>query len=251
MSWSTKKRLQILTVFAVFLAVIIGLFSFFIFYKSPTCFDGKQNGDEVGIDCGGSCQYLCQNQAENPIIKWQRTFRLSEGVWSSLAYIENPNKEISTKNVHYVFKVYDSENILIYEKKGETSIPPGKSFAVFENGIGVGERIPSRTIFEFTENPKWTRNASQEPELAISRQDLSQVSSKPRLDVAVLNKGKSSVSNVELTAIIYDKNGNVIGASRTIVDSINGGETAEAVFTWPEPFFGEPFRTEMIYITPK
>ena len=29
---------------------------------APTCFDKLQNGQETGIDCGGTCQLKCNNQ---------------------------------------------------------------------------------------------------------------------------------------------------------------------------------------------
>jgi hypothetical protein len=33
----------------------------------PTCMDGKQNGDETGVDCGGSCQYCVRASSCGPI----------------------------------------------------------------------------------------------------------------------------------------------------------------------------------------
>jgi hypothetical protein len=42
----------------------------FIFAKqgiAPTCTDGIQNGDETGIDCGGSCPNICLAQIDLPV----------------------------------------------------------------------------------------------------------------------------------------------------------------------------------------
>jgi len=33
---------------------------------SPTCTDGVQNGDETGVDCGGSCPNTCSNVVTVP-----------------------------------------------------------------------------------------------------------------------------------------------------------------------------------------
>jgi Mg-chelatase subunit ChlD len=51
-----------------------------------------------------------------------------------------------------------------------------------------------------------------------------------------VNKSLQDVSNIEVTAIVYDGNNNAVAASRTYVNTVKKGETAQAVFTWPQPF---------------
>ena len=88
-----------------------------IFYDKPTCFDGKQNQDESGVDCGGVCEKVCSFQAVKPNIIWSRSFKVSEGIYNAIAYIENPNIRAEAFAVPYVFKIFDERNILISEKK--------------------------------------------------------------------------------------------------------------------------------------
>jgi len=40
-------------------------------HPMPSCYDGLQNGDEKGIDCGGSCEIICIESAQtlNPFVK--------------------------------------------------------------------------------------------------------------------------------------------------------------------------------------
>ena len=52
----------------VVLAGIIFSIFWSVFYRAPTCNDRVQNGDEKGIDCGGSCKNLCTSDALTPVV---------------------------------------------------------------------------------------------------------------------------------------------------------------------------------------
>jgi hypothetical protein len=72
MSWGTKRRNLILFTLFLFIFIPVSFISFLIFYNPPSCFDLKQNGGEQGIDCGGTCQLVCTNQAFEPVVLWER-----------------------------------------------------------------------------------------------------------------------------------------------------------------------------------
>ena len=61
------------------------------FHKTPTCFDGVKNQNEKGLDCGGVCTRICSGDISTPIVMWQRVFQVTPGVYSAVAYIQNPN----------------------------------------------------------------------------------------------------------------------------------------------------------------
>ena len=46
----------------------------------PTCYDGIQNGDEEGVDCGGSCPNKCTDGS--PGMEWNKTFGGSGWDWA-------------------------------------------------------------------------------------------------------------------------------------------------------------------------
>ena len=104
----------------------------------PLCTDGKQNGDERGIDCGGACALFCARDAQKPIVHWARAFKVSNGIYDTVAYVENPNKEAGVKNALYTFKTYDAENILITETIGKTFLLPGEAFPIFSPAVRTG-----------------------------------------------------------------------------------------------------------------
>ncbi|MDP6250283.1 MAG: hypothetical protein QGH26_05690, partial [Candidatus Pacebacteria bacterium] len=59
MSWSSKNRSIYLGGLILILVIVFALPVYNIFNKEPTCFDGKQNSNERGVDCGGGCEKIC------------------------------------------------------------------------------------------------------------------------------------------------------------------------------------------------
>ena len=132
-SWSTRRKsLYIIGTMLVFLFAL-ALPVWFVTYKAPSCTDGLKNQGELGIDCGGPCSLLCKAHALDPIVRWQRAFKVKDGVYNALAYVENPNLDSGVRKISYRFKLYDSGNLLIYERQGSTFIPPKKIFGIHSN----------------------------------------------------------------------------------------------------------------------
>jgi len=235
-SWSVKRKLSYLAVFIAFIIVLVGVPLFFIWYEKPSCFDEQKNGDEAGVDCGGSCQLLCSFEAIDLNILWARSFKVTPGVYSITAYIENPNINSEARNVSYVFNLYDNTNTLIATRQGNAFIPKHRIFAVFEPNIQIVGKVPTRTTFEFTEIPKWYKDTSIPPEIAVYRKSLSNEGILPRIDGTIENRSPGTVLNVEVIALVFDGEDNAIGASRTYIDSLMRGQSADVVFTWPLPF---------------
>lgn len=246
-SWSTKRQLTVIAIITAFVLFLIALPTFLVVYEAPTCVDGKQNQGEFGVDCGGPCALLCEAEALQPIVRWQRVFPVTSGVFNAVAYIENPNLDSTAKDVPYRFRIYDAENVLVYEREGRAYIPPRKVFGIFEDGFLAGERTPVRALFEFTEQPVWVKTDYKEPDLRFLSRTLSEERTAPRLDAVLENRTLERILNIEVVAIVYDGAGNAIGASRTIVDSLPKSGTHSLVFTWPRPFSGAPSKTELLY----
>ena len=139
MTWAQRKKItyivSVLFIFAIILAVI--LFSFF--NKKPTCFDGIQNQGEKGIDCGGPCNVLCRSDYFNPIIAWGPRWEKvpNNGTYNFLTYIQNPNAQAGAYNAPYDFRVYDNDNVLLYQKTDMAFIPPNSNFVIFEDDFTV------------------------------------------------------------------------------------------------------------------
>lgn len=234
--WAIKRRMVYGGIVSVFVLFFIFVIFLNVFYQAPTCYDSVKNGDETGVDCGGSCDILCTNDALDPIVLWAKTFSISGDVYNAVAYVENPNINSENQKATYQFKIYDSDNRLITTKQGETSIPKNKKFAVFETGIILKNAKPKTTDFEFTSFGPWQKDITREPGVSLEYSTITSTSTTPTLTGKIYNKSLQDIPEIELVVLVSDSRGNTIATSRTYADNLARNSSQDFVFTWPQPF---------------
>ncbi len=245
--WSTKRRLAYGGIFAFILLLLASWVFFGLFYKNPTCTDRVMNGDEKGVDCGGSCRSLCTSDALSPAVIWSEIFHISGDVYNAVAYIENPNLNSKNSKATYQFRLFDAENKLITVQEGEVSIPKGKKFAIFETGLVFKNSKPVSADFKFLTFSTWERDTTVEPTVNLSYGTVSTPTTTPRITGTISNTSLSTIEEVELVAFVLDSNQNVIAASRTFIDDLERNAPQDFVFTWQRPFEREVAVTTVIY----
>lgn len=238
-SWSLKRRVTYISIVLGFFAIILGWFLFVSFYEPATCFDGKQNGLEAGPDCGGECEFLCPFQVADPVVLFSRAFEITDGTYSAVAYIENPNFNIGNSMVPYTFKFYNENNVLILEQKGKTFISAGSISPIFEGPIFSEQKI-ARTVFEVNDNEEWkyVRGVSGSP-FIIKNKQLLEADTRPRVEAIIENTTVTPYEDIEVVTVVYNALENAIATSRTFVETLPRKATAPVIFTWPEPFAKE------------
>lgn len=249
MTWALKRQLFYVFVLILFFAVAGTLIAYPKLNKAPSCVDQKQNGNESGIDCGGSCPNACIFQVDEVSVLWSRAFRVVPGRYNAVAYLENHNNNTAVNKIRYKFRFADKDNIYIGKREGETFVPPGAKFAVFEAAIDVGNSIPVYTTFEFTEMPRWIQVPKEKIDqlkLSVQNVTLTNETTSPALSATVKNNSLFLIPNVSVVTVLYDKSGNAIGASRSFIERLRGEESAEVNFTWPEPILGGVVAKEIL-----
>ena len=236
MSWASRRK-AVYTSGAGGFLLLAGLLVFFLFiYQSPSCSDGKQNGGELGIDCGGGCQKVCAAEAEAPVVLWARSFEVVPGVYNVVAYVENPNVGAGVAAVPYRFKIFEEGNILITERMGATYLLPHRTSIIVEPSLNVGERRPTRTQFEFLAAPQWKKVADRDvPALFVQESTLLNAETAPKITATVINNSNKDLKNVEAVAVVFNAEDNAIAVSRTLIE-LPRAERKTIVFTWPKPF---------------
>lgn len=236
--WASRRK----TLYLIALALILAGASFALFwkywYQEPTCFNNLKDGNETGIDCGGSCTKVCSNEAIAPIVKWDsRLFETLSGVWSVLVYVENPNPNTDASYVPYTFTIYDANSGILAERKGATILPRGKTVGIFEGSITIGNgKVPKRAVFEIGKNILWKKSENKNDDITVTHGPLLRMESEPRVEANVKNNNINEVKNIELVITIFDGSDNAIAASRTFIENIKKGENTDVFFTWPKPF---------------
>lgn len=248
-SWSQKRQFRVIVVVLFAAAAFFAMSVFVAWYRAPNCFDKKQNGEERGTDCGGSCALLCANEAIAPLVHFVRALPVGEGVWNVVAYVENKNPNAGALRAPYVFKLYDAGNLLVYERHGEAFVPPGKAFPVVAGGLRIDEREPTRAAFEFTVPPRFVA-MEESPRLEIRRQTFSEEEGVSRLEAELHNPTLAVVHNIEASVLLYDSGGNVFAAAQTVIQEIAPRGAVPLRFSWQRVFPEAPARREVFYQVP-
>lgn len=223
--------------------LIFGALGFWIGYphfnKAPTCNDGKKNGTELGVDCGGSCALACVATVDELKVIWSRAFEVVPGRYNAVAYVENQNTNAGVVRIKYRFRFADKDNIYVGQREGETTVPPSGKFAIFEPAVDLGSSVPVYTNFEFTSVPVWVQVPEEkirQLKLTTSGVEVSDEGTIPKLYATLENNSFFTIPNVEVVALLYDGTGNVIAASQTYLERLGPEAREELAFTWRAPF---------------
>ena len=249
LSWSSKRQIYIAGAFIVLAILAIGIPTYFHFANKPmTCSDGIQNQGENGVDCGGPCTKICAFDSKQPIVYYTRLFKVSDGKYNVFTLVENTNQGVFSPSAEYSFKVYDAKNVLLVEKKGATVITPGRVFPIFEYGLDVGTRIPQSVSFAISDNINWQSGRFPEANLSVNNKGFSATGTSPVLEVDIKNNEVHQVTNINAIGLVYDKNENVIAASKTFIDSISSLGTKSIFFAWSTAFSDTPNKTQVFLL---
>lgn len=250
MSWASKRQFKYFSIFILFIGVIIFILIYPLIFKDPTCNDNKKNGEETGVDCGGSCLSVCSDEAYDPTILWSRGFHVIDNNYNLVAFIENKNKTAGVAEAHYEFKIYNKENKLIGRKVGKTFIPPNQQFAVFESRFNPGEEDIKNVTFEFTNELSWVKKFPLTQILPIKVRNISFNNNKdtPTLSAIITNDSIYDIPEFDVIAILYDENKNAINISKTHKDGLLKGNKIPINFTWPEALSTSPVTEDIIIL---
>ncbi len=233
MSWSSRRKSLFGYGFILIILLVVGIPLYKVFYIPPTCFDGRQNQNETGVDCGGKCARVCASDFLSPRIKWSQADKIGNGVYNLGAYIENPNLDGTATSVDYLFRLYDKDAHLIGERRGTSYLPAHKNTLIFESGISTGQSVPGPVTFEFTKPINWVKTSFQNDGIIVSNKNITTDEGKTVLTAQLKNTTLEDYPSFYVYAVLYDVNQNQVGFSRTRSDSLKRGATTNVEFTWP------------------
>ncbi len=259
MNWAERRKLTYITIIVVFFAIV----AFLIIHKAtdvaPTCFDHKQNEGELGVDCGGPCNNYCAYQLTDPTVEWVRVFPVTSGIVDAVAYIKDTYPVAGAQQVGYEFKLYDANSTLVADRTGTTFLGPAGDTAIVETLIPIGNNTISIARFSFTDPIQWQKISSNFLQVVINTDNNSvatfadgtplvpgqKIQTNTRLTATLQNQSRYNFFNTDVVALFYDKNGNVITASKVLVPALPALQSTTVYFTWPYAVTGI-VRTEII-----
>jgi len=232
--WAFWRRVEYGAGYFAFLSLVFTGVYFMYFYTPATCFDLSQNGDEIGVDCGGACTRICAFTVAPPKVIWAKSFEIQPGQYNAVAYIENSNVLAGTPEISYIFRLYDGAG-LITERSGKTVLPPNSTYPVFEGRVDTAGRTPTETTLELRTSDMWLPSNYGREQFRTLDLKLTEADTRPKLAVKIENTDLKEAQAVEVVATIFDQSGIPLTASQTFIDQFAGRSQKDITFTWPNP----------------
>lgn len=231
--WAFWRRLQYAVGSWAFLSLVGAMVYFLFFYSAASCFDNMMNGNEAGVDCDGSCVRICSASVTSPQVVWAESFRIVDGQYNAVAYVENKNLMAATPALAYTFRLMD-KGVVLAERSGTTILPPNSVYPIFEGRIfTLDNRVPTETIIEIKPIDMWLPASVGRNQFKTLDIELLSTDTRPRLNVSVENTELTEARNVEIVATVFNRAGKPVTASQTFIDTFAPRTTKEVTFTWP------------------
>ena len=252
MTWAARRRSLILLIIGAVLLAFSAVVSIAFFYQTPSCADNVRNQDEEGVDCGGSCPYLCAAQKQPPTVLFTKVLTNGAGRADIIAMVENKNAGVAAKNVPYNISLYGADRLPAGEVSGTLDLPPGATVPVYAPKTASGERkVASAFLSIDPSSPRWFA-MPDDPRIVptVLTTAVRGTVSAPRIEAGFMNAGVSALTNVRAIVLVYNADKEVIAASSTIVPLIPAQGQASATFTWNDAFPGTPALIQVVPLIP-
>ena len=234
--WAIRRRLRIIGIIVASILLFVIVPYWLSHREIPSCFDGKQNQKETGIDCGGSCTLLCKGAAKDLSIIWTKVFPIRPGEYDVVAYVENPNFNISAPAYTYTATLYDANGNEIAKKDSDGFALPSERFVLFAGRMLTGDIQAVKGSIEIHPDFSWITSEKSPVLFSVTDKVLTGADQKPKLTAIIRNLTSDTYRNIDISAIIYDSKSNPIGVSSTRVEKLDPNGSENLIFTWPAPF---------------
>jgi len=236
--WELKRKIIYTLATLVTLAAVAVFFLRGVLFPEPTCFDGKKNGFEVNVDCGGVCNLMCAEEVK-PL--WAKAVYASRGLYDLVALINNDNINNSSKEIGYRFTLYDSNGSVQNIYVGSTTSPLDGKFPIIIQNIPL-EKVPTNVVVELSDGLHYKVLESPTSPTVRILDKRYQTGSVPSVQAIVANTKRLEINNLPVRALLYDANDNVYAVGQTIIPRLEKEGTENIIFTWREPLSVVPTR---------
>ena len=244
-----KRRIIYLSAIIILFALVFGVPTIYKIYVAipPECPPGTLRPEGM---TDGPCPYLDGRYLSPYGVMWARSFKVREGSYNGVAYIQNPNDNAGVAEVNYRFRLFDDSNVLVADKEGRTFIMPGGITPVFVSSIPTGNREVVHTFFDFTSPLIWQIATDTTKYIVVTNKKIEDVGTAPRLSADAQNTTVVPIRNLSFVAVVFDPQGNAFASSATVVPFLGPNATTKVVFTWPQAFPIDVGRLDVIARVP-
>jgi hypothetical protein len=244
------RRVIIASIFLSFNAIVI-LSVYFLFLKPvETCFDGKENQDEQGIDCGGICALACVEVVTGRDFEQKEVAFVpaGNGRYDVLAKIYNSNDTIGATAFSYTFELLDKSGQVLATRTGTNYILPQETKTILELNL-VTSSQPSRAQLRVT-GVTWERLSGYRERPAVNiyekRYGLTTAGFGYSEAFGLLsNESPYDFRSIIVKVILRDSAGRPVAMNTHEMRTVTAKESRDFKLVWPLPFAGEVAEIDM------
>lgn len=237
MTVRTSKQILYGTFYFV---IWVGVFSFAYFYyikPAPSCFDGKLNQNEEGVDCGGVCAKICIPAGLQPLeVGRVLMFRHSPTNLTALFQVTNPNASRAAQSFKYIMRLYGMDGELTQSIRGSSFLYAREGKQILEPNISLASQSLG-SIDVKIENVLWATVSSfgGQPLLSLSGVKTVVGEGGAAVEGRILNEDTTPFSRITVIAVLYGMLGQVAGASQTFVENLSPNDSRVFSIVYPNP----------------
>jgi len=242
-----RKRILIIVIYLAIFS-LVGFLIYLAVRPAPTCYDGKKNQKEEGIDCGGRCRPCPEIINAEPIQVAEQAFVYGgPGKYDALAKITNPNNQFGSSEFSYEFVLRDSSGQEIARRSGTEFILPAETKLILESGLET-ELIPQEAEVKIIE-ARWEKFFEYEkPRLNIYNKRYDLISGGVGYSEAyglVRNESPFDFNFIKINVVLRDAAGKILALNSTNMYTVSAGEQRDFRLIWPTSFPGDAENLEM------
>jgi hypothetical protein len=234
LNWRSQRQIIIFSIYFLIIFIPVLFVSLSLLHKTPSCYDGTQNGDETGIDCNGSCELKCEGTYRDVRINFTRGMKVTEGVYDIFALVENFNTNVRFPSVPYEIDFYSANGKLLGSASGTLSLLPQTKSAIYIPSVSLAQEPKTIDLTLLPHKALAVYNTDNIPKNITVQNWQTQRGANNSLQIVgeLQNPNNREVRNLSVYALVYDDTKTVYAVSRTRVLSLKGRENTAVAFSW-------------------
>lgn len=224
---------------ALFLTVFI---IYLIWFKpAPTCFDNRQNQNETGVDCGGSCPACEIKTLALPEVSWSKYFP-ADSQTVIAAEIKNSNLNYAADYFSYTIDIYDNGGVKIKSLMKNSFIYAGEIKYLIEP-VEINFKNIKEIKISFS-NINWKLNEEFKKPITQLREIKTESTA---VSGFLTNNNAFRLSKIRIFGFLYNQYGMLISVSKTELENIPAFEEKFFKINFPKNLSGVDINKTKIY----
>ena len=249
MDWRTRRQLLILLIVAGVVFGVLGLIGYALLHQPGSCTDNKLNQGEEEVDCGGPCAPCAFKHQKSVEVFYARFVEVRPKNYDIVAEVQNPNEHLAGRPLIYRTHLFDDKGAEVGRRDGETYVYPNDRIYIIEGNFVTERTVVEAKIEILPDETRWQYTNALHPDLTVGNKQYEVVTVDDRelsYESAVLtNRESAGFHNVDVRVALLDKDGNIAGVAKTIVQNLPPGGTRKVEFTWPNKIAADVDRVEL------